>query len=238
MSLQLIQAARAFNFKPEDGWPETFTAQQVIELQTFVQRTQDDRWARHDLTEQLAFSLETGDVQVTTTDGWAPPSGRRVHSPGIDSYGNQIFREPPAPRKIKVHHVTAQAFASWLAGNKMQPSDHTAAWFKACGVVTSAGPAEAAVAETVRSETTQQRNARWLAALDDELRKDAKAGVQARAIKRILQAEPGVTEATAKKGLQNAEKDRAETYRDGRVTPLKRKPPKPATPFDGLTKKR
>jgi hypothetical protein len=141
-------------------------------------------------------------------------------------------------REVNHTHITAQDFAAWLAANDIEPSRHVAAWFKAMGVETDSKPIAPPAAKAVAlAETTKQRNARWLAVFDEDLRNGPKDGAQSRAMRRIVEAE-GVTASTAKKGIQNAERDRAESYRDGKVTPMKHRPAKPATAFDGLMNKR
>ncbi len=74
-------------------------------------------------------------------------------------------------------------------------------------------------------EATAKRNERWLLVFDDEVRTNSK-GAQARAIRRIVKEEP-VTDATAKRGIQDAEKVRAARYRG--LDPGKKRP---AHPFD------
>lgn len=86
-------------------------------------------------------------------------------------------------------------------------------------------------------EKPAQRNRRWLVIWDEERLTGSKVGHQARAVRRIVQAE-SVTEATAKRGLQMAEKARAEEYRQGKVASIQRKSTKPASPFDVVTKRK
>jgi hypothetical protein len=76
------------------------------------------------------------------------------------------------------------------------------------------------------AETTAERNERWLLVFDNEARMNPK-GAQARAIRRIVKDEP-VTEATAKRGVQDAEKARAARYRGSDSGGKKQ----PAHPFD------
>lgn len=119
--------------------------------------------------------------------------------------------------------IAAHDFAAWLARQGEEPGPHIAAWFKAVGVAPAAAAKPPAPAPTAPPavETIAQRNARWLAVFDEEKRTGPKLGAQARAIDRIA-ASDGVTESTAKKAIQKAEEARAESYRAGGVTPIKR----------------
>lgn len=121
-------------------------------------------------------------------------------------------------------HVTAQDFAAWLAREGVTPSPLVAEWLKARGV--ACAPA---------GESIEERNARWLLRWDAEC-PTRSPGSQARAIAAIVAAE-GVTPATAKKGLQNANKARAESYRAGGVHPIKQGKNTANDPFNTVKKR-
>lgn len=106
-------------------------------------------------------------------------------------------------KEIVEPHVPAQDFSAWLATEGKEPSPLVREWFKAQGV-----------GNVPSAESIKERNARWLAVKDEEIRNGPTDGAQARAIRLIVSRE-GVKEATAKRGIQSAGKDRAEAYRAG-----------------------
>lgn len=416
MSLELIEAARVLGFSHERGWPEAFTAEEATDLQCW--RPDQDRktWntRRADLRALFSMALKAGTVQVTTTTANTlikPAVGRRVIHPGIDSGGwpeqytrdgvRYAYTEPAVYRDVTTHHITAKAFAAWLAANEFEPSRLVSAWFKAQAVNTdsrpiappadwkaqsphglqrldttdagrlvrladlvqwlmdtrelpcktaveevcsaleqrpsaaagwlylltengyaklltpehsffylpivavdgaypageaadkglagaikhmreywglspapgtgkrmgqhvldplairidaahllwgygrrveaieqplAAAPAAPVVAGATVQETTAQRNDRWLRVVDEEEGMGPKVGAQARAIQRIVTDE-AASQHKVKKGIQSANAARAERYREGKVSPIKRKSSKPAGPFDALRKK-
>lgn len=106
-------------------------------------------------------------------------------------------------------HVSAQDFSAWLATEGKEPSPLVREWFEAQGV-----------GNVPNAESIKERNARWLAVKDEEMRNGPKRGAQARAV-RLIETRDGVTGSTAKRGIQDAEKDRAAAYRAGEVTTTK-----------------
>lgn len=421
MSLQLIEAARLLRFDPATGWPESLPLVHAFALQTWYEGIETKAWRSKAADLRKLFSLDHGKgaVKVTTwtetktvevrptlfdrafgeTASWATYTGHRNETEGQrrDRLWHSAHPTVTQQRVVTHTHITAQAFATWLAAIEIEPNRHVATWLKAMGVnadrrpieppaewkaqsphglqridITDAGrlvrladlvqwlmdarelPCKAAVEEVCarleqrpiaaaswlylltesdyarplpadhsffyvpgfdpctpdatgqtndrglvgaikymrqfwgesrvpgagnwigqhvldplairvevahllfgygghREEAEQslstiattasarekpaQRNKRWLAIWDEERRTGSKVGHQARAVRRIVQAE-SVTEATAKRGLQMAEKARAEEYREGKVGSIKRKSTKPASPFDVVTKRK
>lgn len=225
MSLELIEAASLLGFKPEKGWPEAFTHAVMAALQSWRKGMERKDWNKETATwrKLIELALASGAIEHTTTTErvQVSPQIRRIVNPGYGSSdwtgrgfergfaSAQIsYVQPGQSKEVTRHHITASAFAAWLAAQSMEPSPHIAAWFKAQGVGTV--PA---------GETTQERNARWLL-IWDTLSPTHAAGSQARAIAAIVKDE-GVTADAAKKGLQKAQAARAEMYRAGGVRPIK-----------------
>lgn len=140
MSLQLIEAARQLRFNPEQGWPETFTTDQATWMQAWQQ--EGARRRCQDLRSLLALALKAGTVKVTTTT--ATRSVEKSKTIEV-TYASAYWDGVPGKRRVvrwvesvevETHHITAEAFAAWLATNKIDPSRHIAAWFEAAGVST------------------------------------------------------------------------------------------------------
>jgi len=141
MSLQLIEAARQLRFKPEQGWPETFTTDQATWMQAWQQEGARRRW--EDLRSLLALALKAGTVQVTTTT--ATRSVEKSKTTEV-TFASAYWDGVPGKRRVvrwvesvevETHHIAAQHFAAWLATNKIEPSRHVAAWLEAAGVSTA-----------------------------------------------------------------------------------------------------
>lgn len=249
MSLELIEAARLLGFKPENGWPETFTNYGMAALQSWRKGMERKDWNQEAATwrKLIELALASGAIEHTTTTERVKvsPPIRRIVNPGFGSsewtgrgfagaqLENRSFlggtlatavTQPGQSKEVMRHHITASAFAAWLAAKSMEPSPHIAAWFKAQGVGTV--PA---------GETNQERNARWLL-IWDTLSPTHEAGSQARAIAAIVAAE-GVTQGKAKRGLQDANKARAESYRAGGVHPIKQGKNTANDPFNTVKKR-
>ena len=235
MTLHLIEAARILNFDPAQGWPQTITPDRLASLQAWrdgldmkTRRSKAATWCK-----LIELALAAGAIEHTTTTETVQVSSEKDVFPtsSTRSWPDQYTRggrfyaytQPAQYRDVTLHHITAHDFATWLARQGEEPSPHIAAWFKAVGVAPAAAAKPPAPAPTAPPavETIAQRNARWLAVFDEEKRTGPKLGAQARAIDRIA-ASDGVTESTAKKAIQKTEEARAESYRAGGVTPIKR----------------
>ncbi|MDP2252256.1 MAG: hypothetical protein Q8K14_17690, partial [Hydrogenophaga sp.] len=130
MSLQLIEAARLLRFKPEQGWPETFTTDQATWIQTWKQegeagRSFDARWK--DLRSLLALALKAGTVQVTTTTATrSVEKSKTIEVTFASAYWDGVPGKRRVVRwvegvEVETHHITAEEFAAWLAANKIEP---------------------------------------------------------------------------------------------------------------------
>lgn len=95
-------------------------------------------------------------------------------------------------------HVSAGDFSAWLAAEGKEPSPLAREWFEAQGV-----------GGALKAESIAERNDRWLGVKEKEARNGGQRGALARATLSIAKTE-GVKEATAKRGIQLAEKNRAE----------------------------
>lgn len=233
MTLELIEAARLLKIDPAHGWPDTFDHSRIAALQSWHKGMENKDWHTEaaNWRKLLKLAIASGALSSATTTERVQitPAVRRTIHPGIASRdwetrgfetANYEYRsflggtlrtayiQPAQYKDVTRHHITAPAFAAWLTAQGMEPSTHVAAWFKARGV--GCAPA---------GESIEERNARWLLKWDAESPTHS-AGSQARAIAAIVATE-GVTEATAKRGLQDANKARAESYRAGGVLPIK-----------------
>lgn len=150
MSLQLIEAAKVLRFDPATGWPEQFTVNQVTALQTWHEGIAPKAWGSKadNLRRLFALDLGKGNVKVTTTSHTAKVS----RSKNVEvTFASLYWDGVPGKRRmvhwvedveVKTHHITAEAFAAWLAANELEPSRHVTAWFKAMSVNTDRRPIE------------------------------------------------------------------------------------------------
>lgn len=106
-------------------------------------------------------------------------------------------------------HVSASDFSTWLAAEGKKPSPLVTEWFEA-----------RRVGNARKAESISERNARWHEVMKEEERKGDSRGAQRRAILLIVSRE-GVTEATAKRGIQLAKKNSAETPSTDKGRPAK-----------------
>lgn len=180
----------------------------------------------------VEHTITTERVQVT-------PAVRQVTHPGFGNFEweergfetssflgdtrRTAYTQPAQHRDVTRHHITAQAFAAWLAAQGQEPSPHIAAWFTAVGT------------PTAPAETTAERNARWLLVWDKESPIHAK-GSQARAIESITSAE-GTEPDTVKAGLQRANNARTAGQRAAGVVPMKRSKNTANSPFNKVPPK-
>ncbi|MGD9550533.1 MAG: hypothetical protein AB7V41_05965, partial [Burkholderiaceae bacterium] len=225
MSLELIEASRLIGIKPEQGWPKTFNHKVAAALQSWRKGMERREWGIEaaNWRKLIEMAMASNAIEHTTTistktippkyssitPSSLPDVARKIGFIFADSRPRVIIPVKPGFTKtITEHHITAPAFAAWLAAQGLEPSPHVAAWFKARGV-----------GSTPVGESIAERNARWLLVWDEE-RLTRPDGSQARAIARIMAAD-GVTEHVAKKGLQKAETARAESYRESGAHPTK-----------------
>ena len=231
-----------------EGWPQTMKPGQLARLQRpYKNADRAGRAAAAALRDTLLNDCATGEIEHSTTTEriQTAPQVRRTISPGIASHdwetrgfetanyehrsflGGTLrtsYTQPAQYKDVTRHHIAAPAFAAWLTAQGMEPSPHVDAWFKARGV--GCAPA---------GESIEKRNARWLLKWDAECPTHS-PGSQARAIAAIVAAE-GVTPATAKRGLQDANKARAESYRAGGVHPIKQGKNTANDPFNTVKKR-
>jgi hypothetical protein len=170
VSLQLIKAARVLRFDAAAGWPEAFTTDQAIALQTWCEGIEAKAWRAKadDLRRLLALALNADTVQVTTTARTesVPRSENREIMPG-----QRRLMHWTEHVQVKTRHITAAAFAAWLAANELEPSHHVAAWFKALGVQAQSSAIEPS-AELEEKEPTEQPRLLKKKALLEELASD------------------------------------------------------------------
>lgn len=245
MSLELIETVRILRLKPEQGWPETFTADDATKLQSWQPDTKAWRLSCTDLRNLFREALKAGSVEVRTETKRVLASPARDVMPPSFGFGTwpdsftrdgvwYAYTEPARYKDQTTHHLSARAFAAWLDANNLEASRHVSAWFKSQGV--AAAPAAALAPPKPTTETIAERGKRWLLVWHS-CGGPNRPGAQAEAIKRIATAE-GVKPDTVKKALQKAESEHKAAYREGGVSPIGRTKNKPATAFSGLMKKR
>lgn len=175
MTLELIEAARLLGFDPAPGWPDTFAHDRLAALQSWRNgmERKDSRSKTKNWRELMELALASGAMEHTTTTErvqTTPPIMRTIN-PGFGSRewtergfaGAQVesreflggtlitaYTQPARYREVTRHHITAPAFATWLAALGIEPSPHVAAWFKAQGV---ACPAPAPAQNTATPAT-------------------------------------------------------------------------------------
>ena len=163
------QAASLAWFDDSKGWPATVTPEQAIALQC---RRLGSAWSEYtnhpdtrEMTARVRAAVKAGALELTTTTEKKPTQQRRVISPGVNvRWGSgaewPVQRRLPPPtefKTVKTHHITAPAFAAWLALNKQEPARHVAAWFAAQGVNTAAAQPQAAAPATAKPVTLTRR---------------------------------------------------------------------------------
>lgn len=146
--MQLIEAAKVLRFDPATGWPEQFTVNQAIALQTWHEGIAPKAWGSKadDLRRLFALDHGKGNVKVTTTSRIE----KRAWSKNIEvTFASMHWDGVPGKRRtvhgvkdveVKTDHIKAEAFAAWLAANEIEPSRLIAAWFKAQAVNTDSLP--------------------------------------------------------------------------------------------------
>lgn len=150
------------------GWPKAMTPSQLAAMQR--PWTIGDKVGRATciaLRDTIVGACEAGEIEHetqtierTTPAKWVP------HKP--TSYGARMFRgenlgfrEPARTTTTIVHHVTAPAFAAWLAAQGIEASTHIADWFKVRGVAatTLAEPEPVQAAPATPDRRIMKRNA-------------------------------------------------------------------------------
>lgn len=154
MTLQLVEAARILQLDPAQGWPQTITPERLGALQAW-RKGLDTKTLRIDArtwSKAIELALVDGGIEHTTTtervqvvelqdhDLFAPIP--LASDEWLDrDFGRNSGRTTQATHKTLIHHhITAPAFAAWLAAQGEEPSPHIAAWFKATGVAPAAAP--------------------------------------------------------------------------------------------------
>lgn len=152
-TLELIEAARLLKFNAATGWPQTFAHDQLAALQSWRKGMERKDWFKEAATWRELFRLvvESDAMEHTTTTErvQVSPQIRRIVNPGYGSSewtergfergfaGAQIsYVQPGQSKEVTRHHITASAFAAWLAAQGKEPAPLVAAWFKAQGVGT------------------------------------------------------------------------------------------------------
>lgn len=138
----MAEVGGAFNKAEQSaGWAESFTTGQVAMLQRPWKS--GDRTCKA-LLDSLDDACESGALahKTTTTSVCVKPE-RHVTPPelGLGTWPEQYTRggmryaytEKAVFKDKTTHHITAEAFAAWLAANEIEPSRHVAAWFDAVG---------------------------------------------------------------------------------------------------------
>lgn len=156
LELKLIQAAKLAGFDCRKGWPETFTPDALAALQAGRAQSESRDWR-----DALHLAIQTGGIGFTAESKEKNPQRRFVQTAAPVPVSNTGIRvrvgywETAEPKQRTVHHITARAFAEWLAVQGEHPSALIAAWFKAQGVAAAAqaapvpAPASQAVPEPV-----------------------------------------------------------------------------------------
>ena len=198
-----------------DGWPVKLHEQAIAALQSWRDGDGEETPER----KERQFDWVQA-IRGACTHSKTLPHERRVLAQNPLVMGGDVV----GVVTDYAYYITAQDFSEWLAVHGEAPSPLVQLWFKARGV--GCAPA---------GESIEERNARWLLKWDAECPTHS-SGSQARAIAAIVAAE-GVTPATAKRGLQDANKARAESYRAGGVHPIKQGKNTANDPFNTVKKR-
>lgn len=138
VTLKLFEAARAIGgFDPANGWPETFTSQQLAYLQTHQPHIDRTEWSRVAGPWLDAISQAVKSGRLPHTETTHPVMVRRpTRDLSKDSlFGAHYYEVRPAQYKTVVHHhITAPDFAAFLAHIGEKPGRLMAAWLEAAGV--------------------------------------------------------------------------------------------------------
>lgn len=160
----LAVAGRQFTRAECDaGWPETMQPFQLALLQRpWVLGDALGRRTCDAMYRELVAACDAGRLpHTTTTERKCVEKARHVHPSqtrrGWDGgFGNSggwpsayttddgvqlAYTKPAVFRDVTHLHITAPAFAAWLAGQGLEPSQHVAAWFKVRGVAAQAAAA-------------------------------------------------------------------------------------------------
>lgn len=167
-------------------------------------REQEGGWSR----EQFDAFIDSLDVAIRQ-------GPLRVR----DEFGNEI-PHPSTVHHIKWHLCPAD-FNKW-----QRESEHERHRWE---VNKSHDVEYPALTAPVGAESVADRNARWLAIFDIEARRNPR-GAQVRTMRQIVSSER-VTDSTAKRGIQNAKKDRVTRSREGLGKPRKAEKNTAANPF-------
>jgi hypothetical protein len=153
----LEQAASLAWFDAAKGWRESLEPAQAVALQCCRLGAKWDDYKNHpdtlEMTERVRLAIKSGALahKTTTTSVCVKPE-RHVTPPelSLGAWPEQYTRggmryaytEKAVFKDKTTHHITAEAFAVWLAANEIEPSRHVAAWFKAMAVNTDHRPIE------------------------------------------------------------------------------------------------
>lgn len=168
----MTKAGRQFTRAEKDaGWPQTMTPAQLAELQrpyVYGQReAKRESWA---LRDALMDACDAGAISHTTTttrvqihsdeDLFSPiplATQEWLERDRFGSAGGRTgYNRPTEFKDVTLQHITAPAFAAWLAQQGLTPSVHVAAWFKAVDVPPVAPKPEAAETAEERQEKRYQ----------------------------------------------------------------------------------
>ncbi len=233
-------------FTPEEraaGWPDAFKPEHIALLQRpfkwWPLKDREHEKAklsaayRDGLNAALASGKLSGIATTVTMTPPAPPIQRRnefASSEWLNEFGRVFGRDVNVrvgsiPRAAKpyektIYHVTAQAFAAWLAGQGETPSEHIKNWLDAVL------PAPVAAANNSRpDESTQDKELRWLEHLETEQKSNPR-GALIRSANHF-----GIERSTFGYAIKRAKQARAIRYRaDIKAVPKKGA----AGVFDGL----
>lgn len=143
--MELIEAAHLLRFNLANGWPETFSTEQAAALQSWRKDMEKTAWNKEasNWRTLIGIALQAGELEHTTTTTRVQVRAAQ-HVP-VSEFGGwpdqytrggvrYAYTSPAQFKDVTHHHITAPAFAAWLAAQGIEPSPHIAAWFKVQGV--------------------------------------------------------------------------------------------------------
>ena len=129
------------------GWPQAMKPNQLAALQRpYASDNRMGRAAAVALKNWLVAACLAGSIDHTTTTRRIPTRPAVQVTPDRSWDGGQTglffpnarigYMRPAEFKEVTERHITAPAFAAWLAAQPQKPSEHIAAWFTAVGVNT------------------------------------------------------------------------------------------------------
>ena len=135
----MTQAERKFTLAERGyGWPQTMEPIQLAELQRpCTHNNQMGRRAIKGLCRALVDACKAKSIDHRTTSKLV--QGPYTHNGLIG------FTLPGEVKELTIPHITAPAFAAWLAAQGETPSPYIAAWFEAVDTATPAPVVDAGI---------------------------------------------------------------------------------------------